>query len=371
MPRPARHCGGHNFAICTAQLANQTIRMSNSTIEHLLKRRSVSANALGDPGPDRAQLEQILTAAARVPDHKKLAPWRFILFEGEARDAFGRVLAEVCREEEPEPSAIRLETEAKRFLRAPVVIAVISRVRTNVPVPEWEQVLSAGAACQNMVLAASALGFGVNWITECYASSTARRAPGARVAGGRMKCGLALYRYGQGEARGAAGARRSKRSFRPGSRHKTGRRRRIDVETFLQPTRPASCSTTRLPTYRWARAGPFHGPREPALSGWISTLDANGVVNLAPYSFFNAVSTKLPHFVMFSSGGRKDSRRNAEDTGEFVCSLATYDLRDAMDRTSSHVDPDVDENGPCGSRVRHHRQWWRLPAWRVARRLRM
>ena len=162
--------------------------MSNSTIEHLLKRRSVSANALGDPGPDRAQLEQILTAAARVPDHKKLAPWRFILFEGEARDAFGRVLAEVCREEEPEPSAIRLETEAKRFLRAPVVIAVISRVRTNVPVPEWEQVLSAGAACQNMVLAASALGFGVNWITEWYAfSGGVRRALGLeeneRVAG--------------------------------------------------------------------------------------------------------------------------------------------------------------------------------------------
>ena len=162
--------------------------MSNPILEHLLKRRSVSANALGDPGPDRAQLEQILTAAARVPDHKKLTPWRFILFEGEARDAFGRVLAEVCREEEPEPSAIRLETEAKRFLRAPVVVAVISRVKSDVPVPEWEQVLSAGAACQNLVLAASALGFGVNWITEWYAfSGGVRRALGLveneRVAG--------------------------------------------------------------------------------------------------------------------------------------------------------------------------------------------
>ena len=76
--------------------------------------------------------------------------------------------------------------------------------------------------------------------------------------------------------------------------------------------------------------------------GWISTLDANGVVNLAPYSFFNAVSTN-PHFVMFSSGGRKDSQRNAEETGEFVCSLATYDLREAMNRTSTHVEPHVDE----------------------------
>ncbi|GFO82866.1 flavin reductase family protein [Methyloceanibacter sp.] len=92
---------------------------------------------------------------------------------------------------------------------------------------------------------------------------------------------------------------------------------------------------------------PFMALVSPRPIGWISTLDANGVVNLAPYSFFNAVSTN-PHFVMFSSGGRKDSRRNAEDTGEFVCSLATYDLRDAMNRTSSHVDPDVDEMALAG-----------------------
>jgi len=92
---------------------------------------------------------------------------------------------------------------------------------------------------------------------------------------------------------------------------------------------------------------PFMALVSPRPIGWISTLDANGVVNLAPYSFFNAVSTN-PHFVMFSSSGRKDSRRNAEETGEFVCSLATYDLRDAMNRTSSHVDPDVDEMALAG-----------------------
>ena len=92
---------------------------------------------------------------------------------------------------------------------------------------------------------------------------------------------------------------------------------------------------------------PFMALVSPRPIGWISTLDANGVVNLAPYSFFNAVSTN-PHFVMFSSGARNDSRRNAEDTGEFVCSLATYDLRDAMNRTSSHVDPDVDEMALAG-----------------------
>ncbi len=92
---------------------------------------------------------------------------------------------------------------------------------------------------------------------------------------------------------------------------------------------------------------PFMALISPRPIGWISTLDSDGVVNLAPYSFFNAVSTN-PHFVMFSSGGRKDSQRNAEETGEFVCSLATFELRDAMNRTSRHVEPDVDEMALAG-----------------------
>jgi len=92
---------------------------------------------------------------------------------------------------------------------------------------------------------------------------------------------------------------------------------------------------------------PFKALVSPRPIGWISTLGKSGIVNLAPYSFFNAVSTD-PHFVMFSSGGRKDSQRNAEETGEFVCSLATYDLREAMSRTSEHVDPDVDEMALAG-----------------------
>jgi flavin reductase (DIM6/NTAB) family NADH-FMN oxidoreductase RutF len=89
-------------------------------------------------------------------------------------------------------------------------------------------------------------------------------------------------------------------------------------------------------------ADPFKALVAPRPIGWISTLSRSGVVNLAPYSFFNAVSED-PHFVMFASGGRKDSQRNAEETGEFVCSLATYELREAMSRTSSPVGPDVDE----------------------------
>src|SRR5680860_322102 len=100
-------------------LAKYCELMSNPTLDHLLTRRSVSANSLAEPGPNVAQLEQILTAAARVPDHKKLVPWRFVLFEGAAREAFGQVLAAVCRAEETDPGAFRLQNEAKRFSRAP------------------------------------------------------------------------------------------------------------------------------------------------------------------------------------------------------------------------------------------------------------
>jgi nitroreductase len=162
--------------------------MTNPALDLLLARRSVSANSLGDPGPVAAELELMLKAASRVPDHKKLVPWRFILFQGEAREAFGKVLAEVCRKEESDAGQFRLETEAKRFLRAPLVIAVISRVVKNPAAPEWEQILSAGAACQNLILAAAALGYGTQWITEWYGYSKGVRqalhlADNERVAG--------------------------------------------------------------------------------------------------------------------------------------------------------------------------------------------
>src|SRR5262245_15263048 len=76
--------------------------------------------------------------------------------------------------------------------------------------------------------------------------------------------------------------------------------------------------------------------------GWISTVSASGVVNLAPYSFFNMISSSPP-FVMFSSADRKDSQRNAEETGEFVCSLASYELKDEMNASSAPPPPGVSE----------------------------
>lgn len=139
----------------------------NTTITLLRTRRSVKPDLLVAPAPSADELDTILTIAARVPDHKKLAPWRFVIIEGGARERLGELSAEACRREEAEvPSHVRLETERKRFLRAPLVIAVVSRVKETRGAPEWEQILSAGAACMNLCIAANALGYGTTWITE-------------------------------------------------------------------------------------------------------------------------------------------------------------------------------------------------------------
>ncbi len=135
-------------------------------LELLLTRRSGSAKSMTGPGPGAAELDLILEAAARVPDHGKLAPWRFIIFEGEARAHFGAILADCALLDDPQASAERLRLERERFLRAPAIVGVVSQVREGIPIPEWEQILSAGAACQTLVLAAHALGYVANWITE-------------------------------------------------------------------------------------------------------------------------------------------------------------------------------------------------------------
>jgi nitroreductase len=165
---------------------------SPSTIDLLLSRRSGSAKAMTAPGPDTAQLERILTAAIRVPDHGKLAPWRFIVFEGDGRARMGDILAEAVMDERDaspiEAKEGRAETERKRFLRAPTVIGVVSRVREGFVIPPWEQQMSAGAVCMNILLAAGSLGFAANWITEWCAYHPAVLArlgltQGERIAG--------------------------------------------------------------------------------------------------------------------------------------------------------------------------------------------
>lgn len=141
----------------------------NETVELLQSRRSTPANMLATPGPDATELEALLTIASRVPDHGKLAPWRFIVIEGEARQRVGEIVAGAFQADNPEADADRLALERGRFSRAPVVVAVVSRVAAHPKIPEWEQVLSAGAACQNLLIAAASMGFGANWITEWVA----------------------------------------------------------------------------------------------------------------------------------------------------------------------------------------------------------
>lgn len=139
-----------------------------------------------EPGPKPKELEQIFTVAARVPDHGKLFPWRFIIFEGKGRRRMGELLAEA--QEEAGEKEKHQEAERERFLRAPVVVAVVSRAQENIKIPEWEQVLSAGAVCQNMLIAAHALGYVANWLTEWCAYDTRVKEglglkPGERIAG--------------------------------------------------------------------------------------------------------------------------------------------------------------------------------------------
>lgn len=143
-------------------------RKNPDLIDTLLRRRSASAKAMTAPGPTQDELQTILQIAARVPDHGKLFPWWFITFEGDARKDFGDVLANAWAAREPQATPDKIEDERKRMLRAPLVIAVVSRLREST-IPVWEQMLSAGAACQNMCLAANALGYGANWLTEWYA----------------------------------------------------------------------------------------------------------------------------------------------------------------------------------------------------------
>jgi nitroreductase len=138
-------------------------------IELLKTRRSVKPMELKAPGPSAAQLDTLLTIASRVPDHGKLSPWRFIVFEGPARLKPGEKIAEIFQKRNPDATAEQIEFERARLARAPLVIAVVSRAAPNAKIPEWEQLLSSGAAAMNLVIAANALGFAASWLTEWYA----------------------------------------------------------------------------------------------------------------------------------------------------------------------------------------------------------
>lgn len=138
-------------------------------IELLKTRRSVKPREMSGPGPSPAELETILTIGARVPDHGKLAPWRFIIFEGDARLRAGDVIAGVFARKNPNASPSDIEVEKRRLTEAPLVIGVVSLTKPHPKVPPWEQELSAGASAMNIVTAATALGFGACWLTGWFA----------------------------------------------------------------------------------------------------------------------------------------------------------------------------------------------------------
>jgi nitroreductase len=137
---------------------------------NLLKtRRSVKPREMTGPGPSPADLETILTIGARVPDHGKLAPWRFIVFEGDARHRAGEVIAGVFARKNPNATPAEIDVEKRRLTDAPLVIGLVSFTRPHPKVPAWEQELSAGASAMNIVTAATALGYGACWLTGWFA----------------------------------------------------------------------------------------------------------------------------------------------------------------------------------------------------------
>lgn len=141
------------------------IEPSPAVLEFLARRRSASAMSLTAPGPDDAQLADLLRLAARVPDHGKLSPWRFVILRGAAKDAFAERITALA---DSQANPVKANAALRKLTRPPVAVAVISR---HIPgeIPEWEQRQSASAVCQQMLLAAAAMGWGANWITDWYA----------------------------------------------------------------------------------------------------------------------------------------------------------------------------------------------------------
>ncbi len=164
------------------------MRVDSPVIDFLLTRNSAPIAELKTPAPDDSEIRTILTAASRVPDHGRLAPWRFILYRGEARVQVGEKLRDLAERREGPLAEGRRSQELARFSRAPLVIGVISSPKDNMKIPQWEMFLSGGAAAMNLVLAANALGYATNWITNWYSDIEEGRAilglaPHERVVG--------------------------------------------------------------------------------------------------------------------------------------------------------------------------------------------
>jgi nitroreductase len=154
----------------------------------LATRRSGKPRDMVAPGPDAAQLHEILAAAMRVPDHGKLNPWRFVIIPAEHRGDFAELITSAYRAENPQAGPIELDPLKQFAEQAPVMVAVISSPVQHPKIPAWEQQLSSGAACMNLLTAAHATGFVGGWLTGWAAYSetvieSLGGKPGDRVAG--------------------------------------------------------------------------------------------------------------------------------------------------------------------------------------------
>jgi nitroreductase len=141
----------------------------------LSTRRSGKPRDLAAPGPDEAQLQQMLEIAARTPDHGKLAPWRFVIVPTDKRAALAETITNAYRAERPQAARLEIEALEQFATQAPVLVVVLSSPKVDSHIPLWEQQLSAGAACMNLLQAAHALGFAGGWLTGWSAYSDAVR----------------------------------------------------------------------------------------------------------------------------------------------------------------------------------------------------
>jgi nitroreductase len=152
------------------------MRMASPILDHLLTRNSAPIPELKEPAPSDQEIRTMLTAATRVPDHGRLAPWRFILYRGDVRKKIGEKLLELAEKREGPLPDNRRNQELTRFSRAPLVIGVISSPKENPKIPQWEMFLSGGMAAMNLMHAANALGYGTNMISNWYSDTEEGRA---------------------------------------------------------------------------------------------------------------------------------------------------------------------------------------------------
>ena len=132
-------------------------------IDNITKR--YSPLKLTDPAPDQAALDRMMEAANRAPDHGRLRPWRFIVLQGEARERFGDVLVETLKKRDPNVIDTMVDRERAKPLRAPMILVAVAKTQESKKIPEIEQIVAVGAATQNVMLTAHAMGYGARWRT--------------------------------------------------------------------------------------------------------------------------------------------------------------------------------------------------------------